>query len=320
MAHLPPSAAPTDKFNAYCDRLRRQAASRDRDAARRASYELGLAEGSRFVEVNGIVHHYHLSGPEDAAETMVLVHGWDCWWMWWHHVVRALNDAGVRTVAYDLRGHGWSANDPENRYRISSFAEDLSLLVDALGLKRFHMAAFSFGALVALDYARSHSDRIRSMTFFNFGYLPNSDFIAEFAPKTINFVFNIMLRKITWWLPVYVFARLVLARNTVTQHDILIGFESLGLCDPDAIEQTTGQITSLETTDAVPGMVNAVDAPMLFVAGEGDSIMTAENALKLQEMTGRGRTVVVPQCGHLITLELPDTASELILEQMGSVG
>ncbi|TCD47341.1 alpha/beta hydrolase [Chlorobium sp. N1] len=320
MAQLPPCAPPTEKFTAYCDRLRRQAASADRDAARRAAYELELAEGSRFIEVNGIVHHYHVSGPEDAAQTIVLVHGWDCWWMWWHHVVRSLNEAGVRTIAYDLRGHGWSANDPENRYRIGSFALDLSALVDGLKLERFHLAAFSFGALVALDYAGSHSERLRSMTFFNFGYLPNSEMIAEFAPNAINFVFNIMLRKLTWWFPVYVFARLVLARNTVTLHDILIGFESLGLCDPDAIEQTTGQITSLETTGAVPDMVRSVDAPILFVAGEGDSIMTAENARKLQEMTGKGRYVGVPQCGHLITLELPDTASELILGQMASVG
>ncbi|KZK73887.1 MAG: alpha/beta hydrolase [Pelodictyon luteolum] len=320
MAPLPPSAPQTEKFIAYCDRLRRDVASDDRDAARRAAYELELAAGSRFIEVNGIVHHYHVSGPEDAKETIVLIHGWDCWWMWWHHVVHSLNKAGVRTIAYDMRGHGWSANDPSNHYHINSFAHDLDGLQHALGIERFHVAAFSFGALVALDYARNHSDRVRSMTFFNFGYLPNSEFIASFAPGTINFVFNIMLRKLTWWFPAYVFARLVLARNTVTQHDILIGFQSLGLCASEAIEQTTGQITAQETTDSVPDMVMAVSAPILFVAGEGDGIMTAENTRKLQEMTGKGRYVGVPECGHLITLELPDTASELILEQIRFVG
>ncbi len=46
--------------------------------------------------------------------------------------------------------------------------------------------------------------------------------------------------------------------------------------------------------------------------------MTAANAKKLQEITGKGRFVSVPKCGHLITLELPETASELILEHLAS--
>ncbi len=310
------TSSPTTKFINYRKELLDLQASSDAAASKRATYELSLMEKSCFIELNGIVHHYHDSGPKDAAETVVLIHGWDCWWMWWHYVIRYLNDRGVRTIAYDMRGHGWSENDPKNNYHIDFFAHDLRDLVIKLELGRFHIAAFSFGPFVALDYARVQPDLIRSMTFFNFGYLPNSAFIQAFATNTITFVFNNLLRKLTWWLPAYMFARLVLAKNTILLHDILIGFKSLGLCAPDAIDQTTRHITSFETTDSVPKMVSALTMPVLFVAGAGDTIMTAENTKKLVDLTHKGSYVEVPECGHLITVELPETASELIWGQV----
>ena len=314
MAHL--ESSPTQKFIRYKQELLVLEGSDDHSAAKRASYELSLMENSYFVELNGIVHHYHDSGPEDAAETVILIHGWDCWWMWWHYVIRYLNDRGIRTIAYDMRGHGWSDNDPKNHYHIDFFAHDLNELVNKLELGQFHIAAFSFGPFIALDYARFHAEHIKSMTFFNFGYLHNNQFINTFASTTIKFVFNNLLRKLTWWLPAYIFARLVLSKNTVMLHDILIGFKSLGLCAPEAIDQTTQQITSFEITESVPDMVRAVEVPILFVAGEGDAIMTSENTKMLKEFARKGSYVCVPDCGHLITVELPETASELIWGQV----
>ncbi|NTW83732.1 MAG: alpha/beta hydrolase [Chlorobiaceae bacterium] len=311
-------ALPTEKFKRYTQELQELKASNNKVNARRAAYEYSLIDRSRFIEVNGIVHHYHDSGPADAAETVVLIHGWDCWWMWWHHVIKNLNEKGVRTIAYDLRGHGWSDNDPKNHYHIDFFAHDLRELVKKLELRRFHIAAFSFGPFVALDYARNNPGLIRSMTFFNFGMLPNNAIIKPLATNIITFVFNNLLRKLTWWVPAYVYARVVLAKNNVPVHDILIGFKSLGLCSPEAIDQTTRQITSFEITESVPDMVRAADAPMLFVAGSGDAIMTCKNTKKLVELAGKGTYAEVPKCGHLITIELPGTASDYIMQQIKS--
>ncbi|NTU91567.1 MAG: alpha/beta hydrolase [Chlorobiaceae bacterium] len=306
----------TEKFRNYRDKLLIQQQANITGQQKEAEYELSLMENSQFVEVGGLLHHYNDSGPRDAKETVLLIHGWDCWWMWWHHVIRALNEQGIRTVAYDMKGHGWSENDPANHYHIDHFARDLDELARKLELKNFHIAAFSFGPFVALDYVHRYVNTVKSMVFFNFGYLPNNEFISKFAPTTLNFVFNNMMRKLTWWLPAYIFARLVLSKNTILKHDILIGFESLGFCASEAIEQTTQQITSLDTTTMLPQMVSAVKIPIQFVAGDGDAIMTPENARKLQEMAQFGTYLCVPNCGHLITLELPETTGEIVLEHV----
>ena len=303
----------SEKFRAYRQRLLDQLKGSTKGERNRVEYELELMQKSHFVDVGGLLHHYHDSGPEHPRGTVLLIHGWDCWWMWWHRIIRTLNAEGYRTIAYDMKGHGWSENDPRNRYQINDFARDLDELTKAIGLDEFHVAAFSFGPFVALDYAYRYPNSVQSMTFFNFGYLPNNEFISKAAPVSLNFIFNKMMRRLTWWLPAYMFARLALSRNSIMMHDINVGFESLGLCDSEAIEQTTYQITSLETTGMLPEKVRALKVPVLFVAGERDGIMTPENARKLQEMAELGSYLCVPDCGHLITLELPETASEIVL-------
>ncbi len=307
---------PTEKFLAYREKLNKREAAGKREDSLNVEYEKGLIAKSCFIELNGVVHHYHDSGPGSTGETVLLVHGWDCWWMWWHHIIRFLNERGIRTIAYDLKGHGWSDNDPRNDYSIDSFAENLEALVDKLKLEKFHIAAFSFGPFIALHYAKQRPEKILSMVFFNFGYLENNRFVEKMAPATLNFTFNNLLRKITWWLPAYVFARLVLSRNTVLFHDVQIGFESLALCAPEAIEQSTSQITSMEVTESLVGFVEALQVPVLFAAGDGDSIMTPENTKKLAGYCRKGIFVNVPACGHLITLELPETAGGLIFEHI----
>ncbi|NTW54802.1 MAG: alpha/beta hydrolase [Chlorobaculum sp.] len=308
----------SDKFRAYHLKLLNQLETATQGERHRARYELDLMQNSHFVNVGGLLHHYHDSGPEHPLGTVLLIHGWDCWWMWWHRIIRELNAAGYRTVAYDMKGHGWSENDPRNRYHITDFARDLDELTRTLGLQEVHVAAFSFGPFVALDYVNKYPNSIKSMVFFNFGYLTNNEFISKAAPATINFIFNNMMRKLTWWLPAYMFARLALSRNSIMMHDIKVGFESLGFCASEAIEQTTQQITAIETTEMLPEMVRAVKAPVLYVAGDGDVIMNSDNAKKLQEITEFGSYICVPNCGHLITLELPLTSAEIVLQHIRS--
>ncbi|MCG8345965.1 MAG: alpha/beta hydrolase [Chlorobiales bacterium] len=310
---------PTEKFKAYQAELHLEKESKNPARAERAQCELELMRQSRFAVINGIVHHYQITGPENAEETVLLVHGWDCWWMWWHHVIKELNEAGIRTIAYDLKGHGWSDPDPGQDYSIASFSDDLAELVKQLELKDFHIAAFSFGPFVTVDYAGKAKDRVKSIIFYNFGFLPNNALLERFAPAVLTFTFNKALRKIHWWRPIYAYARVVLTKNPITFHDIMIGVRSLELCAPEVVENTTRQITSRDVTRKLPELVKNIDIPLLFVAGDGDTIMRSKNTRKLQEYAKNSSYVCVPKCGHLITLELPEKASELIIRQVHSV-
>lgn len=308
----------TEKFRIYESEIERRLRSKKERERRYAEYELALIQKSHFVSLNGTIHHYYDSNPNASldAPTVILIHGWDCWWMWWHKVIGFLAEKNVRAIAYDLKGHGWSDEDARNDYSLASFSSDLHALVERLGLKRYHIAAFSLGAFVALDYAVKNEAEIQSLTFFNFGYFPNNAVISKVIPKAIPFLFDKIVRKLTWWPALYAYARLTLARNPATKEDILVGMNSLRFCSSAAIKQTAEQLSRIEVTENLPKQVAALNMPMLFVAGKGDQVVSWKNAKKLYECAKKGRFELIKKCGHLITLELPKKTAELIAEQV----
>lgn len=309
-------ASPTEKFLLYKREIEARLHSRKPREQRYARYEQALIEKSYFVRLNGAVHHYHDSHPEAPPEmpTIILIHGWDCWWMWWHEVIQHLNAAGVRTVAYDLKGHGWS--DEGTDYSLDALSADLHALVQHLGLKRYHIAAFSLGSFVALNYAQRFESEIGSLTFFNFGIFPNSERLKKVIPTVIPFIFNKFLRKIkVWWL-IYAYARLTLARNHTSKENILVGVNSLRFISGKAIRETAKALAKREVTENLPRQMANLSIPVLLVAGKGDQVVSWKHTKALYEYAKNGRFELIKKCGHLITLKLPKRTAELILSQI----
>lgn len=308
----------TEKFRLYKSEVEKRLQSKKARERKYAEYEQSLLEKAHFVSLNGTLHHYHDSNPTASPDTptVILIHGWDCWWMWWHKVIGFLAQKNIRAVAYDLKGHGWSDEDVRNDYSLQSLSKDLHALVEHLGLKRYHIAAFSLGPFVVLDYAVKNESEIQSLTFFNFGYFPNNPTMSKLIPKVIPFLFDKVVRKLTWWPALYAYARLTLARNPATKEDILVGMNSLRFCSGNAIKQTAEQLSKMEVTENLPKQVASLQVPMMFVAGKGDQVVSWKNTKKLFEFAKNGRFELIKKCGHLITLELPEKTAELIAEQI----
>ncbi|MFZ1924093.1 MAG: alpha/beta hydrolase [Xanthobacteraceae bacterium] len=110
---------------------------------------------------------------EGEGEPIVLVHGFASnkeinWvgpgWM------STLTRAGRRAIALDDRGHGASSKlyDPA-AYHSSRMAEDVSALLDHLGLPRADVMGYSMGARIAAYLALAHPDRVRSVVLGGLG-------------------------------------------------------------------------------------------------------------------------------------------------------
>ncbi len=310
---------PTEKFHFYASKIYKRLNSDNAHEKSYAHYQNTLIQDSHFLMINDTIHHVHDSGPKDAKEVVVLIHGWDCWWMWWHKVIQALNAKGIRTISYDLKGHGWSNPAQNNTYTLYSFSEDLDTLTKQLGITSYHIAAFSLGPFIALEYATQFKHTIKSMIFFNFGYFPNNIFLSNLIPHVLPFVFDKILRRIKWWKPMYYYAKLTLIRNPAPKEDILIGMDSLKFISGEAIKQTAVQITKIDVTEKLPDLVSTLDIPILFVAGKGDQVVPWKNTVRLFNHSKNGRLVTIKKCGHLITLELPQLTADLIEKHINSL-
>ncbi|HVE69114.1 MAG TPA: alpha/beta fold hydrolase, partial [Solirubrobacteraceae bacterium] len=120
----------------------------------------------------------HVPGAElavverGAGEPVLLVHGMADRAAGWAPVVAALTGDGrapagsgrARVIAYDRRGYGAStAPEPYERTTVAEQSEDAAALLAALGARPAAVCGRDLGALVALDLARRHRDRVAGL-------------------------------------------------------------------------------------------------------------------------------------------------------------
>jgi pimeloyl-ACP methyl ester carboxylesterase len=99
---------------------------------------------------------------------LVLLHGYpETKRIWWRNIA-PLADAGYEVIVPDLRGHGESDVDPEDRYDIVTYSRDVEVLVrDVLGHERCGLVAGDVGAVVSYDLALRVPDLVDALVYFN---------------------------------------------------------------------------------------------------------------------------------------------------------
>ena len=106
---------------------------------------------------------YEDSGGSGPA--VVLLHARTGSAAMWHRQLAALSAAGYRPIAYDRRQSGRTEVAPAAPPALP--ADDLLALLDCLAVQRCHVVGTAAGGIVALDFALSHPDRVRSLVFAN---------------------------------------------------------------------------------------------------------------------------------------------------------
>ncbi len=111
-------------------------------------------------------------GSHDAAAgdsaPWLLVHGLASNARLWDGVARHLAIAGRASAAVDLRGHGLS-DKPDGGYDFGTIAEDLRILIGALGFDRPILVGQSWGANVVLDFAVRNPQLTRGIVLVDGG-------------------------------------------------------------------------------------------------------------------------------------------------------
>ncbi len=112
------------------------------------------------VELPGIQLWYNDTGGTDVP--VVFMHAASGTCDSWVYQLPAFTAAGYRCIAYDRRG--WGRSRPTLTGEQPGYvSDDLHGLVDHLGLDRFHLVATAAGGIGGLDYALTHSERVRSL-------------------------------------------------------------------------------------------------------------------------------------------------------------
>src|SRR5262245_25706638 len=104
---------------------------------------------------------------EPDRPTVLLINGGGQSLDWWDAgLCRLLADAGRHVVRYDHRDVGRSTGSPRGSptYTSNDLCTDPARILDALGVRRAHVAGMSMGGGIAQHFAIHHPDRLASLT------------------------------------------------------------------------------------------------------------------------------------------------------------
>lgn len=99
----------------------------------------------RYVTARGVRFHVTEAGDPDGRPVLAL-HGWPQHHYAWRDLL-ADPPPGLRIIAPDLPGYGWSG-PPPHKWAKADVAADVLALLDALGLDRVLLVAHDWGAYV----------------------------------------------------------------------------------------------------------------------------------------------------------------------------
>jgi proline-specific peptidase len=235
-------------------------------------------------------------------------------------------DAHLELVLLDPRGTGGSDRPPDVRaYGIEDYTADLEELRAHLGLERMSLLGHSHGGIVAVDYAARHPERIERLVLASTlaRWVPDQEAAMEAAIASHADE------------PWYADAKAALEAEQegvfandqelaeLTLREFPFYFKRYGEQERAYLETLRAEVPNadalrlfnkeiFETFDLRPELVR-IAAPTLVVTGADDFVTGPASAADLEQGIADVESVLIPDCGHFIFVEAPETFQEAVL-------
>lgn len=119
------------------------------------------------IAADGVDVFYREAGPADAP-VLLLLHGFPSSSHMFRDLMPLLADR-YRVIAPDLPGFGFTVVPPQRNYAYTfdSLARTMEAFVDALGLRKYALYVFDYGAPTGFRLAAAHPDRVTALVSQN---------------------------------------------------------------------------------------------------------------------------------------------------------
>lgn len=250
------------------------------------------------VRINGINLAYTDRGE---GLPVVFLHAFPFNRRMWEPQVQALSDR-YRIIAVDLRGHGES-DAPLWRYTLELFADDVTGLLDHLGIQQAVLAGLSMGGYLSFAFYRKYRERVKALV------LADTRADAD-KPEMITWRFNL--------------AQKVYQEGAKAVADEMGPKLLSPKAKPAVVEQVRAIILSTqmsgivgdlmaiaERPDSTP-LLAQITCPTLVLVGQHDVLTTPEENKRIADGIKNARFEVIPEAGHMSNLEQPEAFNRAV--------
>jgi pimeloyl-ACP methyl ester carboxylesterase len=227
---------------------------------------------SGYAQVNGVRIWYAVFGH---GQPVILLHGGLANSNYWGHLVPALSNE-FQVIVIDSRGHGRSTRNVEP-LGYSLMASDVLAVLDMLKLEKAAIVGWSDGAIIGLDIALHHPERLTRL----FAFAANSDpeGVADIAQSQ---VFNTYME-----------------RAKAEYRDLSP--------TPSNYDAFMGQVTKMWETQPhfSADDLHRIHTPTWIVDADHDEAIKRSNTLFMADQIPGSGLLILPQASHFAFLQDP---------------
>jgi pimeloyl-ACP methyl ester carboxylesterase len=229
---------------------------------------------------------------------LLLLHGFTGGKLDWTDVIGPLC-GDRRVVAYDQRGHGDSPRAADaSGYTFDHLVDDLAAVVDEHALAPFDLLGHSMGGIVAMRYAMTHTDKLRSLILMDTAAEPAGRIPREWVDSVVGLARDKGMAAVG-----DLFASFTAQQSPAPRPEVLDrGRYKLEHMDPVAFEAFANEL------NAYPSILDdlaKLDLPVTVIVGANDTGLRA-GADALAETIPGAELVVIPGAGHSPQEDDPD--------------
>lgn len=278
-----------------------------------------VTKNARFPSAQGV---HNGDSPERASfesPTIVLSHGVTLTSRVWTKQFRTLPDAGVRTIAFDHRGHGESSVGASG-HTVENLAYDVRTVVEGLDLHDAVLVGHSMGGVAVQAFAAMHPEvarsRVRGIVLLSSlarTHLSGARRLRGVVQQASDrFELSAMMDRPELGT---MLARVGFGRQPLASH-VELTREMLATCDATTAKEAVSALLGLDLTPEL----SKIDLPTLVVCGSADVLTPASESRRIADLIPGARLVILEHAGHMIMLERTEELDGLLLDFMREVG
>lgn len=255
--------------------------------------------------INNCGISYIDEGPENG-KIILFVHGFPFNKFMWKRQVEVLK-ATCRVIAYDVRGHGNSGAGSEE-FSIDLFVRDLIGLMDALSIEKVCLCGLSMGGYIALNAAVNHPGRFSSLVLCDTTCVADS---PEGKEKRMKAIENIETNGVETYAVESI--RKLFSPDSLSERrdDVAVIKEMIMNTSTVVLGKTLRALAGREETC---GRLKEIDAPVLVMAGEEDTITPPSAAMQIHEQIKGSSLHIVEKAGHISNMENPISFNHRLMQ------
>jgi 3-oxoadipate enol-lactonase len=242
-----------------------------------------------------------------SGRPIILIHGFTNYGLVWTPQLSSLVHRGWQVILPDLSGHGRS--DPATATTtVRDLTQDICTLMDVLHVERATVCGLSLGGMVAQHLAIEHPGRVDGLVVANSR--------ASFADPRYEGV-------IAGWIELFeqpdgprkrlqsVWPNMLneAFRASSTGRATLAAWSDvLGAIPGTSLSHVARGMTSFDLRDRLAN----IEVPTLVIAGEQDKLFPPAETREIADGIPGAQFAVIPQAGHLSSLDSADAFNELL--------